>query len=206
MKTQAWGWLVAGVVALGLNGFYQDGGFARVHRVVDRIESRSAAVLALATGRADDFFSEARLVTRPEETTPCPLGTALARAQARIVRTQTAVGRWESMSARHEAQFARLEGTRARLEAVQVRLACARVPALTVNPVVIKAMRIEACPRVHVNMPRMPKIDVPTVSIPRIDIPRISIPRVSIPSVSIPKISVPEVPVIHIEMPDAGPV
>ncbi len=196
MKTQAWGWLVAGVVALGLNGFYQDGGFAQAHRVVDRIESRSAVVLALATGRADQVFSEAQFVTPPEETTPCRLGTALARAEARIVRTQTTVGRWEATSARQEAQFARLEGDQARREAVQIRLACSRIPAVTVNPVVIRAMRIEACPRVHVNMPRIPRVDAPTVNIPRIDIPRISIP----------KISVPAVPVIHIEMPDSGPV
>ena len=33
--TQGWGWLAAGVLALGLNGFYQDGGLARAHRVFD---------------------------------------------------------------------------------------------------------------------------------------------------------------------------
>jgi hypothetical protein len=196
MKTEAWGWLAAGVVALGLNGFYQDSGFARAHRAVDRIESSSAAVLALATGRADHVFSEARLVTVRQETAPCRFGTALAQVETKIARTQTAVGRWEAMSVRQEAQFARLESARARREAVQVRLACSRVPAVTVNPVVLKEIRIEACPRVHVNMPRMPRISVPKVSIPEITIPR----------VDIPKISVPAVPVIHIEMPDAGPV
>src|SRR6267154_536780 len=56
-QTEAWGWLAAGVLALGLNGIYQDGGAEWVRRDVDgiiaRIADRSEAVLALAAGRAD---------------------------------------------------------------------------------------------------------------------------------------------------------
>ncbi len=33
--TQGWGWLAAGVLALGLNGIYQDGGAAWAHRIVE---------------------------------------------------------------------------------------------------------------------------------------------------------------------------
>jgi len=40
--TQGWGWLAAGVLALGLNGFYQDGGAAWAHRIMDHVTARVA--------------------------------------------------------------------------------------------------------------------------------------------------------------------
>jgi hypothetical protein len=190
MKTQAWAWLAAGVVALGLNGFYHDGGFAWAHRAADRIESRSSAVLALATGRAQQFLEQARVATLPDETDTAVVETALARAQTTIARTETTFDRWQTVSDRQEAQFVRLESTRARLQAVQARLACRRIPAVTMSPVVFKAIRIEACPRVRVNVPR---IDVPTVSIREISIPRVNIPKISVPA-------------IHVELQVSGPV
>ncbi|MGD0760452.1 MAG: hypothetical protein ABR921_16250 [Candidatus Sulfotelmatobacter sp.] len=45
MKTQAWAWLTAGVVALGLNGFYHDGGAAWAHRIAERVSDRSDFVV-----------------------------------------------------------------------------------------------------------------------------------------------------------------
>ena len=51
--TQAWAWLAAGVLALGLNGFYQDGGAAWAHRIVDgaieQVASRSGTLVDLAS-------------------------------------------------------------------------------------------------------------------------------------------------------------
>jgi hypothetical protein len=63
MKTQAWGWLAAGVLAAGLNASYHDGGLQWLHQAVDQVEHGSAAVLALAGGHADLFLAEARLVS-----------------------------------------------------------------------------------------------------------------------------------------------
>ncbi len=64
-STQAWGWLAAGVLALGLNGIYQDGGAAWAHRRSDRPDRRSSsrteAVLALAAGRADWFVAKSEM-------------------------------------------------------------------------------------------------------------------------------------------------
>src|SRR5271170_250460 len=40
--TQGWGWLTAGVLALGLNGFYHDGGVAWAHRIMDHVTARVA--------------------------------------------------------------------------------------------------------------------------------------------------------------------
>jgi hypothetical protein len=193
MKTQAWAWLAAGVVALGLNGFYHDGGFECLHRAADRIESRSSAVLALATGRAQQFLEQARVATLPDETDAPVLEAAVARAQTTIARTETTFDRWQAVSDRQEVRFVRLEATRARLQTVQARLACSRIPAVTVNPVAFKAVRIETCPRIRVSVQRIPTIDVPTVSIPKIDIPRVSIPKISVPA-------------IHVELQGAGPV
>src|SRR5258707_12527920 len=79
-QTQAWGWLAAGVLALGLNGIYQDGGAAWVHRNVDRvmaqIASESGAVLALATGRADWFMAKANLEAARTKTASCRIASA----------------------------------------------------------------------------------------------------------------------------------
>ena len=63
MKTQAWGWLTAAVLAAGLNASYHDGGMQWAHRIADRVEHNSNAVLALATGHADEFVTEARVLS-----------------------------------------------------------------------------------------------------------------------------------------------
>ena len=42
--TQAWAWLTAGVLALGLNGFYHDGGAVWAHRIADQLAEKSEAV------------------------------------------------------------------------------------------------------------------------------------------------------------------
>lgn len=63
MKTQAWGWLTAALLAAGLNASYHDGGLRWLHRAVDQMEHSSAAVVALAAGHTDQFLAEARLVS-----------------------------------------------------------------------------------------------------------------------------------------------
>lgn len=139
--TQAWGWLTAGVLALGLNGFYHDGGSELAHRIVGRVVYSSAAVVALASGRADQFLEQAKMVVARDETQSCRLGTALARIQARVARTDTGL--------------ARLEANRARIEALAARSEFATF----VEPMNFHAPRVSViCPRVRVNVPRMPMI------------------------------------------------
>lgn len=158
--TQAWGWLTAGVLALGLNGFYQDGGVQWAHQMVDRVAYRSEAVLALASGRADQFLSEARLVAGQNETRSCQLGTAMARLQTRMARGQAGFARVEAMTAREEAAMARLEASRARMEAQVERIRF--MPAVVSSP----SVRV-VCPRVRVNIPRIqiPQVDIPQVKV-----------------------------------------
>jgi hypothetical protein len=145
-STQAWVWLTAGVLALGLNGFYHDGGAQWAHRAVDRVAGqvtdRAEAVLALASGRADWFATKANMVIARDETSSCRLATAMARYQTRLAHTQTGMARFQEMTAREEAAFARMEASRARIEAAMARV--------RVEPA---SFDIE-CPRVHVSISR----------------------------------------------------
>jgi hypothetical protein len=175
--TQAWGWLVAAVLAAGMNTSYQDGGLHRVHELVDQlsyqVEHRSAAVLALASGHADRFLSEARLLTTTHETPSCPWAKALARVQAKVAPSKTAfdqpaldhaaldqvaLDHFEAMSDRQVAQLERLDASRTRLEdrvqaqvraqvAVQtahIRIMTANLAPLPLRTIQLKAMRIRA--------------------------------------------------------------
>jgi hypothetical protein len=163
MKTQAWGWLMAAVLAAGLNASYHDGGLQWAHEIASRLEHRSAAVLALATGNADRFVSEAQVLRARQQASPCRLTAALAQVQNRVARTES---RFDWMSARQEAQLADLDANRARIEAqVETQIAHLRVPQADFNPVVLALPELPACPRTRVNLPRLPMIRIPAPAI-----------------------------------------
>jgi hypothetical protein len=163
--TQAWVWLAAGVVALGLNGFYHDGGAEWARRTVDRVASRSAAVLALASGRAEQFLSRTQLVLTPDEVQSCRVASAIAQLQSRAARGQAGFARVEAMSAREEAAVARLEANRARFEAQVARVQV--MPALS-------AVEIPAvCPR---RRTKIRQIEIPQIEIPPLEIPEVNVP------------------------------
>jgi hypothetical protein len=178
--TQGWAWVAAGVIALGLNGLYEDGGAAYAHRAVDaviaRIANRSEAVLALATGQADLFFAKANLGTVQRESASCKLAPAMARIQTRMVRAQSGMAQFDAMSAREEAALARFEANRARIEA--------------------QVSRVRIAP-VAFNMETIPVVSCPQV--------RIHVPRVNVPRVNVPKISI-SAPIVHVDVLGAGPV
>jgi len=157
MKTQAWGWLGAAVLAAGLNASYHDGGLRWAHRMVDQVGHNTNAVLALATGHADQFMTEARYVTSPNELTPCRFAAAMQRAQEHIVRSDVQFARVQAISDRQMPQLARLQGNRARL---QSQFAAMRIPAVDFAPVSISVPKI-VCPRVRVNIPRAPHARMP---------------------------------------------
>jgi len=163
MKTQAWGWLAAAVLAAGLNSSYHEGGMQWAHEIVDRVGHNTGAVLALATGRADQFLAEARMLNVGREETQCPLASAMAQVQSSFDQPNSEIDRFEAMSAREQAQLARLEANRARIEA-QVQAKLARVRFADFTPVVVQVPKI-TCPRVRVNIPRMPRIKVPAPAV-----------------------------------------
>jgi hypothetical protein len=162
--TQAWAWLAAGVLALGLNGFYQDGGAAWAHRVVDgvvaQVADRFGTVADMASEQIDRVMERANLVATRDETASCRMGTMLARFQTEMARTQVGMGHFEAMSARQEAMLARVEADRARIEAQVARVRVAPVAFTSVEIPVV------ACPRVRVNVPRGSVPRVPRINVP----------------------------------------
>jgi hypothetical protein len=161
-STQGLGWLAAGVLALGLNGFYQDGGFDWAHQAAERVGHQTAAVLALASGRADQFLAVAQQVTVHPEAAQCPFATAMARMQSRVARGQSGAAKVEAMSARMEAptgrqgaQMARLEAIRARIDAraAHFRLTATSFDAPVLRAMSFSSMQIPRCRRIRVEVP-----------------------------------------------------
>ena len=164
---QGWYWLAAGVLALGLNGVYHDGGAEWAHRLVNR----SAAVVALASGNSERFLASAR-----EQTVLCRVATEMARFRTKMARTQTGFTHFDAMTAQQEAGLARLEANRAQFEAGRARMEAqvARWDFASASfgpefgaafgPKRIKLPVI--CPRVRVNIPRtLVRVPAPTVRV-----------------------------------------
>lgn len=159
--TQAWGWLAAGVLALGLNGLYHDGGFELAHRALDRAADQSGILADLASERADRFLGRVNLVAARDEAASCRLATAMTRLQNKIARTQTGMGQFEAMSTRQETAMARVEAERARIEAQAVRVQVASA----FNSAIVRTMRVPVCPRVRVSVPRSPMVSIPVPAV-----------------------------------------
>jgi len=193
--TQAWGWLIAGVLAAGLNASYHNGGLEWAHQVANRVQYGSAAVLALASGRTDQFLTEARLLAvqnksaldlidqseqdqsdqdqslqvqaAQEQPTSCRFATTMARVQSRIDRSQATFDLMQAMSDRQQARW---EANRARMEArIAGQMAHLRITTADFAPVALRAMPSPVCPRVRVSVPRMPRIEIPAVPEVHID-------------------------------------
>jgi hypothetical protein len=192
MKTQAWAWLTAGVVALGLNGFYHDGGAAWAHRIAERISDRSDFVVQRVSAQADRFVAEVRMAAVRDETASCPVSTALAEFQSRMAQSQTRfaqtkIARFDRMTAREEAQAARWEASQARAQAqvearvnaqvARMRFAPAAFERVVIDRAVFDPVKIRVvCPRVRVNVPA---VRIPVVKIPRMPLIRIPAPVIS---------------------------
>ncbi len=170
MKTkQAWGWLVAAVLAAGLNASYHNGGLQWAHEVADRLEHGSTAALSLASEHAGEFLSEARMLADRNETASCRLSTALARVQTKIARSETSVERFDVMSAREEAQLDRLEANRTRMEAQIARqTAHIKIATAAFAPINVRVAPV-VCPRIRVNVPRLPIVKLPALPVIHID-------------------------------------
>lgn len=109
--TQAWYWLAAGVLALGLNGYYQDGGLRQVHRLADSAVTTIAEArthVSQAATPAQVTFAEG---SRWERSAP-PSIVAFSpnippQAQARLAHLQERLG--EMQATRVQVRLARLQ-------------------------------------------------------------------------------------------------
>lgn len=169
--TEAWGWLVVGVLAAGLNASYHNGGLQWAHEIADRAERSSSAVLALASGNADQFLAQARTLTARSEATSCQLSNAVSRVQSGIDHSEAGFYHFEAMSARQQAQLERMQASRERMEArieakIATQTAHLRIASATFAPVNLESIAVPVvCPRVRVNVPRMPVIKMPAVPV-----------------------------------------
>ena len=151
-STNAWGWLAAGVLALGVNGFLHDEGANLFRRAADGMVAQSEAVMALATGQADQFLAQAQVVAARNRAQRCPLDAAVARMRSRVAeRAQFA--QFESMRAQQESQMVWLDVQKNQMEAqmaqFQFDTADLNVPEVHV-----------ICPRMRVSIPQ-PKLRIP---------------------------------------------
>jgi hypothetical protein len=186
--TQAWLWLTAGVLAAGMNAVYHDGGAQWAHDIVDRVSDRVASrvedpvedrveanivdrvidrsqeLLARATDHADLALSQARLTVSDEGHSPCRFRESTSSWKTGLARSQSTVDRIKSLSARQKAQIARVEAKRVRVEAAISRVSV-ETPVIAQN---FKFAFAPACPRIHVNVPRVrvatPEIHIETSS------------------------------------------
>ena len=160
--TRAWYWLAVGVLALGLNGYYQDGGLQGLHRLANCAENRLVEARMqfgqMAPLAEVAMAGPARL--RCERSAPRS-GVAFSpsippQAQARLAHLQERLG--ELQAARVQARIARLQHVMAQreLRRVQVEWQDGRIS------VVNDAGQVPLpLPRVEVNVPQGPAVEVP---------------------------------------------
>lgn len=135
-------------MALGLNGFYRDGGAVWAHRAVDQafenVTDQVDPVLALAMGRLDWITEKTEIMA--------------ALLEGRIGQAQSGLARLDAMSARQEAAMARMEAGRARMEAKLARMRVAPVMfnLAQFDPAIFDSRTSGpgVCPRVRVRVPR----------------------------------------------------
>jgi hypothetical protein len=160
---KAWYWLAAGVLALGLNGAYQDGQLSWAHclagraaNIVERVSERSLRFVTMAEimlGRSPETFGWAE--------------TALQRIQTKVVCERVAHAQRQIAMAQVRQQLAE-DGLRRKLDLAQMKMDKVRM--ITVR----RAERFSNCPgfsRVVVEMPEIPKVDLsnlPDAQIPEI--------------------------------------
>ncbi len=165
---KAWYWLTAGVLALGLNGAYQDGQLGWAHVLADR----ATAAVERVTLRGQHFLAMAEVMLgRNTDTFGDSLGrtgTALERVQNKIVCDRVAHAQRQIAMAHVREQLAQAK--------VQQKLAMAQMKMDKVRMISIdRANQFSNCAgfsKVVVNIPDLPKIDlsnIPDIQVP--DVP-----------------------------------
>jgi hypothetical protein len=170
-RNQAWGWLVAAVMAAGLNASYHNGDLQWVHRVAEQAKHRTVAVLALASGRADLFLAQAQVLAAHEQA-DSRLAVAMTPVQAETANSEASAGRVEALAACKELQRARMEIQKARLQArIDANVAHFQVTRAKLNrafnpmPVAFNPMKAPACPRIRVVIPQIPGMRMPAIHV-----------------------------------------
>lgn len=153
---KAWYWLAAGVLALGLNGYYQDGGFQGVHQLAAC--TRGAVNEARAQFRQVATLAEVALAERAQNRYSRQVPSAVAvnrqdlpvQAQVRLAELQARLSSVEA--ARLQLRMARLQRIVAErnMQRAQVEIENGRLAVLTDSA------------RVNISLPPLPRMEIAT--------------------------------------------
>lgn len=160
---QAWYWLAAGVLALGLNGYYQDGGFQGLHRLatgtslaVNEARGQISQIATLAEVAMADHAQ-----VRCERSAPAVVAVKAVAipggTKARFAQLQE---RFQTVqAARVQARIARLQEVIARreMQRAQVEIQNGRIAVLSDQGQV--RVTLPPLPRVQVSVPQGPVVD-----------------------------------------------
>ncbi|HZS96219.1 MAG TPA: hypothetical protein VFA40_05540 [Terriglobales bacterium] len=168
MRTdKAWYWLAAGVLALGLNGAYQDGQLGWAHVLADR----AAAAVERASLRGQHFVAMAEIMLGREPQAFGHTQAAIERIQNRIVCDRVAHAQRQIAMAHVREQLAEAK--------VQQKMAMVQMKMGRVRMIADRAKQFRDCDgfsKVVVNMPDLPKIDlsnIPDIEVP--DVPEVNV-------------------------------
>ncbi len=160
----AWYWLAAGVLALGLNGYYQDGGLPLLHRLTSCARTRVAASTVqfsqMATLAQVALADHAGLrCERPGPSAMVAVSASIPpQAQARLADLQMRLATLET--ARIQARVERLQQVMVRREMrrAQVELQNGRIAVITDQGQV--QVELPPLPHVKLEAPQGPWVDV----------------------------------------------
>ena len=177
-KARAWYWLAAGVLALGLNGAYQDGEFQWAHRLAER----SSATMERVSAEGCRLLAMAEIMLGQE-----PAG--LDRVHDRMVRVR------DRFNAQQEREMDRAQR---QMEAAQLKMERAQES-------MVMFQQDEPCSHSHRYMVQVPEVNVPAVNVrafvPNVSVPAVTVPTFTVPSVQVPEIKVPQVTIPRIDVP-----
>jgi len=162
MRTdKAWYWLAAGVLALGLNGAYQDGQLGWAHVLADR----ATAAVERTSLRGQQWVAMAEIMLGREPQAFGHTQATIERIQNRIVCDRVSRAQRQMAMAQVHEQLAEAK-MQQKMAMVQMKMD--RVRAISVE----RANQFRDCDgfsKVVVNMPRLPKINIPNM--PDVQIP-----------------------------------
>jgi hypothetical protein len=162
MRSQTgWYWLAAGVLALGLNGAYQDGQLGWVHCLADR----AAAVFEQASERGLRSVTVAELMLGRSPETLGRTEAALQKLQSKVVAQRVAQAQRQIAMAEARQQIAQARLQR-KMDLVHMKMDKVRMIGID------RAHDCSGFSKVIVDMGDMPKIDMS-------DLPDIQVPDVS---------------------------
>jgi TolA-binding protein len=183
---KAWYWLAAGVLALGINGAYQDGEFAWAHRIADR----STAMVQQVRNEGCRLVAMAEMLLGRDS-------SGVERVQDQLARVQDQVSRRQMERMQRQMEMAQYQVERAqRMVVMQQDEPCShshrfmvQVPEVNVPAVNVRAF----VPNVNVPAVTVPAVTIPAAQIPEIRVPQVTIPRIDVPTVRIPAVKIPPV-------------